>query len=817
MHENIDSRRSLQSGPAHASFDSHQPSSVAQALTLSRKGIALASVMSDIGFFAAKGCTQLGFSVARHLATSAITSSSTFTERAIFGYTLGADKALNCGVSKFFDVAQAITIVPISLTQRMTEFSIQAASSSVDTVSNLLGYPGGGNDGHLRLTFDRADPDTSDTSQGYISPFSSDMESFMQAIPSLVRVLHDEWQNPQGAEQLPAESYSALSIGRALVAWAAIQNATRSYHEGKWLRSMHEITEVEWKGWPRGGQVHSEGVEPHCGSIPCSAPKTRSRPSSTYVIQSDIQLPDHGGELLTAEIGIPHRSSVEQFPSVTKGRRHLRLRQSLRRFSRMVLGGYGGAGIVFFGVSLPSSSSQARQNGNLHGALKGNNLSLKVDGHSFDSQGVLSSTDSSPTTSGSPNSWSIASFLHNESHQGGVNSSKSEDRDVANEINEERALRDVLEDDQYNDDGDDEWESVEPLPPGNPDSQQISNYSEEPTYSWWSLLLGRHDQEIFEAFANHNPESASQSPIISVSHLPGTTGSQSNPYVEQSGPRAVVFAGVAEKVPRFWVLTDHQRQQVVLVLRGTMSLNEIAVDLACKATAFEVHQPSSAEHSSHSSSTSGDPPYSDLASQHSVHEGMLALAKTMGTRGKPVHDAVANALEQNEGYDLVLCGHSLGAGICSILALMWADPSTCLTVLSSGLPTDRTVIVYAFAPPCVMSPDLSRASSKMVTSFVYSHDVVGRLSLGTMRDLQRVTRWLCYGQDRGHRTKESCSNIISRAIMLERDITIKGVNLERSQERDWVRNVMIYHFGTCPLSLHFGTSSCLCARHYRQI
>lgn len=49
---------------------------------------------------------------------------------------------------------------------------------------------------------------------------------------------------------------------------------------------------------------------------------------------------------------------------------------------------------------------------------------------------------------------------------------------------------------------------------------------------------------------------------------------------------------------------------------------------------------------------------------------MYALAKFMGGYGKPVQEAVAKVLEQNEGYELVLTGHSLGAGVCSILALV---------------------------------------------------------------------------------------------------------------------------------------------------
>ena len=73
-----------------------------------------------------------------------------------------------------------------------------------------------------------------------------------------------------------------------------------------------------------------------------------------------------------------------------------------------------------------------------------------------------------------------------------------------------------------------------------------------------------------------------------------------------------------------------------------------------------------------------------------------------------------------------MCGHSLGAGVAGVLGLVshsrldwshvnarndqrlkrsptylqkWADPKTCLTTRSSGLPVGRRVSVYCFAPP----------------------------------------------------------------------------------------------------------------------
>lgn len=74
---------------------------------------------------------------------------------------------------------------------------------------------------------------------------------------------------------------------------------------------------------------------------------------------------------------------------------------------------------------------------------------------------------------------------------------------------------------------------------------------------------------------------------------------------------------------------------------------------------------------------------------------------------------------------------------------MWADPKTCLTVKASGLPVGRRVSVYCFAPPSLVDAALGQLADKLIVSFVYSHDVVSRLSLGAIRDLGAAAMWLC--------------------------------------------------------------------------
>ena len=162
-------------------------------------------------------------------------------------------------------------------------------------------------------------------------------------------------------------------------------------------------------------------------------------------------------------------------------------------------------------------------------------------------------------------------------------------------------------------------------------------------------------------------------------------------------------------MPRFWVLTDHVRREVVLVIRGTMSLNELAVDLTCDPAPFilpnaDTRRPSSVSHSSkqpegnkgkqqeqepsydeideelenlpgsfpfpmdlsvpfprsrkntEKSKSSAPFPRSRLISEsgeegaYIVHGGMLKMTRAMGGPGKPVHVAVRDALKRNKGY-----------------------------------------------------------------------------------------------------------------------------------------------------------------------
>ncbi|KAF9558240.1 alpha/beta-hydrolase [Agrocybe pediades] len=601
----------------------------------SRQGIDLAHTASSFGFSAAKASTRLGFSIARGLASTAVATTGAVLDLALFGGGAVARPAFSYAVSTVLTIAEQITLAPIHLSEYITSTSLLAAHSSINVLSAI--FPG-----------------------------SSDASFSLASFIGLVR---REWTAGDGTR--PEKQYGLTQVARAIVGWSALQGVTQEWQEQRWLKYMREI-DVK------------EGHRPY---------KSLTHKASRIRVTSDVIFPgQQGHQIIAADIG--ERSTP--FLSRTKSHMSLRRQQSyssaltdlslpplsnselkatMRRLSKMVLAGYGGASLLFFGVS-PSA---------------------------------FGSKSSKPKGFSSVTNNSESSALDREK--------KSEEERLAGAIDAAEAEAD---------------EGGSDIP--------VDDVSQQ--FSWWDVLLGKHDQEIFELSTAHGEDS------------PGQKQKGSN----KERMKATAVIGQEHLMPRFWVLTDHSRGQVVLVIRGTMSLNEIAVDLTCEPEFFEpaVTPPSSEAEETPVPGQFTFPSISEKAGEeesrtsdkthrpkYHVHGGMFRLARAMGDKGKPLHLAVLQALHSNPDFDLVLCGHSLGAGVAAILGMMWADPKTCLTVKSSGLPVGRQVQVYAFAPPALTDATLSRLASKLVVSLVYSHDVVSRLSLGSVRDLKNAAMWLC--------------------------------------------------------------------------
>lgn len=145
------------------------------------------------------------------------------------------------------------------------------------------------------------------------------------------------------------------------------------------------------------------------------------------------------------------------------------LKVTLRRLSKLVLAGYGGAGLIFFGVSpyIDPAESPTRPGNQAENDFEQDQLARAINASEVEAAGEPSEDDPPKSVSRS-------------------------------------------------------------------------------RYSWWDVLLGKHDHEIIERAANTIDKNAGAKVQIRTS--------------------AVI--GLDHLMPRFWVLTDHGRRQIVLVLRG---------------------------------------------------------------------------------------------------------------------------------------------------------------------------------------------------------------------------------------------------------
>ncbi|OAQ60837.1 lipase [Purpureocillium lilacinum] len=195
-----------------------------------------------------------------------------------------------------------------------------------------------------------------------------------------------------------------------------------------------------------------------------------------------------------------------------------------------------------------------------------------------------------------------------------------------------------------------------------------------------------------------------------------------------------------------YISLDHGAKAVVLACRGTLGFEDVLADMTCE--------------------------YDDMiwrGRRYKVHKGIHASARRLlyGDDGR-VLVTIREALREFPDYGLVLCGHSLGGGVTSLLGVMLAQPNpegpgfvisaephvrliepppsstasahTAAPSRSSDirLPSGRRIHVYAYGSPGVMAPPLRKLTRGLITSVVHGNDLVPHLSLGVLHDTQAL-------------------------------------------------------------------------------
>eukprot|EP00797_Seminavis_robusta_P006717 Sro1450_g273810.2 (654) ;mRNA; r:25097-27533 len=174
-------------------------------------------------------------------------------------------------------------------------------------------------------------------------------------------------------------------------------------------------------------------------------------------------------------------------------------------------------------------------------------------------------------------------------------------------------------------------------------------------------------------------------------------------------------------VPAYFLVRDRRQKALVLGVRGTWSAADVLTDLCC--TAEEYKGPSD-------DGSRGDDGES-TRQQYRAHHGMLEAAMAVAI---DMEDMIEEELRANPDYSLVLVGHSMGAGVASLLATFWEEK----------FPNMKT---YLFGGPCVAPLDCHPTNNPSIINVIREGDPFRCLSLGHVADVSAVVSLLCEEPD----------------------------------------------------------------------
>lgn len=152
----------------------------------------------------------------------------------------------------------------------------------------------------------------------------------------------------------------------------------------------------------------------------------------------------------------------------------------------------------------------------------------------------------------------------------------------------------------------------------------------------------------------------------------------------------------------FLVIADHKTNNIVIAIRGSLSIRDVLTDLAADSDVFECE---------------GVPPGSQ------AHAAMIRGAR-MILKQLDDNKILERAFTTYPQFNLMITGHSLGAGVGTLLALLLR-------------PRYPSLKVYAFATPAgLLSREAARVTEEFILTIGVGDDLVMRMGVDSTENLR---------------------------------------------------------------------------------
>eukprot|EP00927_Polykrikos_kofoidii_P083365 TRINITY_DN8514_c0_g3_i1.p1 TRINITY_DN8514_c0_g3~~TRINITY_DN8514_c0_g3_i1.p1 ORF type:complete len:779 (-),score=103.01 TRINITY_DN8514_c0_g3_i1:30-2366(-) len=180
--------------------------------------------------------------------------------------------------------------------------------------------------------------------------------------------------------------------------------------------------------------------------------------------------------------------------------------------------------------------------------------------------------------------------------------------------------------------------------------------------------------------------------------------------------------------PPISISLDHAHRQIVISFRGTMDIKDAIADLGATPTFFDPLKQAGR-------TDRREAPFND-ATDFFAHKAMVHCSEDAIYRISEA-GVLANSLKpggEAAGWDIICVGHSLGAGVACLVALMLHGSSRS----KAGLGLDTRVQYVGFEPPGgLLSKRLSDETGKMGFMVgVCANDLISRLSIRAVQAIR---------------------------------------------------------------------------------